>query len=201
MNRLKYILIALAVALSVIQQPAAGREIKDFFIEMPDELMPMLDRETRKDLVDICLSGMHTALPNKWQSTSTMAVVSKNFLSLYEDGEYRSQTSMALLYGAKDTTICIVRSIFSNADAESAIYFFDRNWRSLKGEKYILLPELSEFERGGERVIDDAQPIESLRIGIGVDGERSAHVEISTKTSDRKISYDWNGKRFVRRTE
>ena len=200
MKRISFILMIMLALLGTTAQRSEAREIKDFFISMPNELMLMLDEGTRRDLVDICLSGMHTALPNKWQGNSTMSILTEDFLSMFEDSEYHVHTCMALLYGKKDTTLCVIRTL-NTPEQASDIRFYDTSWRELKTGKIVKLPETDDFGHDEQKVAANPLRVELLRIGITVVGDHTAHLEMSTNTSAHSIFYDWNGKRFVKRKE
>ena len=49
MRKYIFIIMAAAALWSALPQSSEAREIKDFFISMPDSLMPMLDENARKD--------------------------------------------------------------------------------------------------------------------------------------------------------
>lgn len=200
MKRFTVILAAAVALLSAIPQRSEARTMKDFFISMPDELMPMLDEGTRKDLVDICLSGMRTALPNNWRGTSSLSLLNDYFLVLCEDSECHVQTVMTLLHSKTDTIVCVVRTL-ATPEPASEIRFYSTKWRELKTEKLVKLPDVAEFERDEQKVALSPMRVELLRIGIQAGDDHSAQLNITTNTSANDIRYDWNGKRFVRRKQ
>ncbi|MBO4730235.1 MAG: DUF3256 family protein, partial [Bacteroidaceae bacterium] len=131
---MRTILFVLLAAIGL--ENGEARVMKDFFIAMPDSLMPMLDNNARKDMVDICMSGMNTALPNEWDCMSVLQKLTDNFLQLREDSEGIVTTRMALLTHGQDTVVCMVRTLRTQQPM-SEVQFFNSHWQEVKADKYI----------------------------------------------------------------
>lgn len=174
--------------------------MKDFFIAMPDSLMPMLDSNARKDLVDICLSGMNTALPNEWDGTSVLQRLTDNFLQLREDSEGIVITRMALLTHGKDTVICMVRTL-RTPQPMSEVQFFDSRWREKKTGKHIRLPLPTEFVRDKDKLTEGVLPVEFMQADLQATEQGDVTLSFTTNTSANAITYRWKGKKFVRGKE
>ena len=194
----KYVRTILFVLLAAIgMENGEARVMKDFFIAMPDSLMPMLDNNARKDLVDICLSGMNTALPNEWDGTSVLQKLTDNFLQLREDSEGIVTTQMALLANGKDTVICMVRTLRTPQPA-SEVQFFNSHWQEVKADKHIAIPLYSEFVRDDSKLSEGALPVELMQANLQTTERGGATLTFTTNTSANAIIFQWKGKKFVR---
>lgn len=202
----KYALLTIfsAALLGIVPLKGGARLIKDFFITMPDSLMPMLDENARKDLVDIFQSGMKTALPNDWRGASTLLSLTDNYLQLREDSEGAVITDIVLLPTGKDTIVCVARTLRVPQPA-SEILFFNSQWQELKTEKFIKAPALSEFahsaaQGSAQEIPGPVIPVEFIQVSMAAAEQDSNGItlEFSTNTSPTKIRYRWSGKKFIR---
>ena len=195
---IKYVRTILFVLLTALGlQDAGARVIKDLFIAMPDSLMPMLDNNARKDLVDICLSGMTTALPNEWDGMSVVQKLTDNFLQLREDSEGIVTTRMALLTHGKDTVVCMVRTLRTPQPA-SEVQFFNSRWQELNADKLIQMPLPTEFVRDDEKLTEGVLPVELVEADLQMTERGDATLTFTTNTSANAIVFQWKGKKFVR---
>lgn len=200
MRKYIFIIMAAAALWSALPQSSEAREIKDFFISMPDSLMPMLDENARKDLVDICLSGMKTVLPNEWNGTSALLKLTANHLQLREDSEGIVITDMAMLTKGKDTLICLVRTL-RTPQPTSEVLFYGSDWHEQNTTKRISLPDLSEFPRNESKLTEGIMPVELMQTDLDITEQGAASLTFSTNLSDHTIIFRWNGKKFVRNKE
>ncbi|MBP5629646.1 MAG: DUF3256 family protein [Bacteroidaceae bacterium] len=194
-NYVRTIVFVLLASLGL--QDGEARVMKDFFIAMPDSLMPMLDANARKDLVDICMSGMSTALPNEWDGTSMMQKLTDTFLQLREDSEGLVTTRMALITHGRDTVICVVRTL-STPQPTSELQFFNSQWQEQNVEHFIKLPSLTEFLRDEEKLPEGILPVEFMQADLQTNERGGATLTFSTNTSSNVISFRWKGKKFLR---
>lgn len=194
-NHVRTIVFVLLASLGL--QDGEARVMKDFFIAMPDSLMPMLDANARKDLVDICMSGMSTALPNEWDGTSMMQKLTDTFLQLREDSEGLVTTRMALITHGRDTVICVVRTLCT-PQPSSELQFFNSRWQEQSVEHFIKLPLLTEFTRDEEKLPEGILPVEFMQADLQTSERSSATLTFTTNTSSNVISFRWKGKKFLR---
>ena len=194
----KYVRTTLFVLLAAIGlENGEARVMKDFFIAMPDSLMPMLDNNARKDMVDICMSGMNTALPNEWDCMSVLQKLTDNFLQLREDSEGIVTTRMALLTHGKDTVVCMVRTL-RTPQPMSEVQFFNSRWQEVKADKYIKMPLPTEFVRDNEKLSEGILPVEFTEADLQITERGDTTLTFTTNTSANAIRFRWNGKAFVR---
>ena len=189
-----YLLAMLSLTLS---QASIARVMKDLFIAMPVSLMPMLDENARKDLVDICLSGMTTSLPNEWGGTSALQKLTDNYLKLREDSEGTVVTDMALLPRGKDTVVCVVRTL-RTPQPVSEVQFFNSRWQELKADKLLKLPDMEEFPRSSDLLTEGVLPVEFMEATLDATEQGGIVLAFTTNTSKHRICFRWNGKKFLK---
>lgn len=190
---MRYFLLALLPL--TLAQVSIARVMKDLFIAMPVSLMPMLDENARKDLVDICLSGMTTSLPNEWGGTSALQKLTDNYLKLREDSEGTVVTDMALLPAGRDTVVCVVRTL-RTPQPVSEVLFFNSRWQELKADKLLKLPDMEEFPRSNDLLTEGVLPVEFMEAALDVTEQGGIVLTFTTNTSKHRICFRWNGKKF-----
>lgn len=187
-----------------IQNPSGSkqsepRRMKDFFVLMPDSLMPMLEQSTRKDLVDIAESKMTTALDNDWGGRSRLQTITADYLMLIEDIADSITVEMALLPRSKDTLICLIRTI-PLPQKDSELFLFNTRWQQQKPKGDIagaaLSPTHAQYLRlqqkaDGVSVVATMQPVTPLGDPFG----RPANKE------QTEVVYKWSGSKFVRQKQ
>lgn len=196
-----WIAVLVIVPIAVVAQSdvAAVRsgKIKDFFVSMPDSLMPMLGKNERKDLIDIAESGMTTALDNDWNGRSRILALKDNYMSLLEDVADSITVEMALLPRTKDTLICLIRTIpLPRKDSELQI--FDNNWKLQK-----LGGDISQYAFSSTRALDISL-LPDTKDGVCImttmrqlDNLNDPQAFPATAREEKAV-YKWNGRRFVR---
>lgn len=182
-----------------------ARTMTDFFIDMPDSLMPMLSQNARKDLIDFYRSGMKPILPNEWSANSQLTKVEKSLIELCEDSRGVVTTTFAMLnLKSRDTVICMVRTI-KCPQPDSEIFFFSANWEPLKTRHYITLPSEQETRPATDHSVVDYTSISLASkdsIGFTLDIAIDATDDVSDASPDRKrtFRYEWNGSKFTKKT-
>lgn len=121
-----------------------AKEMKDFFKEIPDSLLPVLTRSNRLDLIDFATSKVNGTVKNIYDGTSRMERLTSNYLKLDETSA--TKVEMLFLPQQSDSIgiICIVRTYFCPI-AESEITFYTLKWDLLSSVQFIKLPELKNF--------------------------------------------------------
>lgn len=135
MIRKVYCIICLLVALQIV----TAQEIKDLFIQMPDTLLPYLTKVNRADCIDFLASNMKAEVKNRFDQTTEMTSLSKDYLALTLSAQ--SKYEMKLL-PTSDTTniICSVYTYEGNVP-NSHIKFYTTDWKELSTEQFLSLPE------------------------------------------------------------
>lgn len=171
--------------------------MKDYFIAMPDSLMPMLDPNARKDLVDIAESGMTSALDNDWGGRSRIKTLTHNYLMLIEDIADSVTVEMALLPRGKDTLICVVRTI-PLPQKDSELTFFNSHWQEIKPRGDIAGACLSPTDVLYLRLLPDATNGVSIVAAKQQISNLSDPLGRPAVERQDSVIYTWNGSKFVR---
>ena len=119
-----------SAGLSQAAEPAA-----QLFVAMPDSLVPSIEVNRRKDLIDLFHAGQKAQVDNKLGGTTAMTLLQDNGLTV----DLSQQSQMALhLYPTDrgDTLIALVNTVYGPA-ADSRIRFFDSSWRELPASKHM----------------------------------------------------------------
>lgn len=126
-----FFLSAVATALmSQAVEPAA-----QLFAAMPDSLVPSLEVNRRKDLIDLFHAGQQAQVTTKLGGTARMTQLQENLVVL----SLSQQSRMALyLYTTtgNDSVVALVNTVYAPA-GDSRIRFFDGAWQELPASKYI----------------------------------------------------------------
>lgn len=134
-----FFLSAVATALmSQAVEPAA-----QLFAAMPDSLVPSLEVNRRKDLIDLFHAGQSAQVTTKLGGKAQMTELQEQSLVI----ALSEQSQMALhLYTThdNDTLVALVNTVYAPA-GDSRIRFFNNAWRELPASKYIELPTHDDF--------------------------------------------------------
>lgn len=134
-----FFLSAVATALmSQAVEPAA-----QLFAAMPDSLIPSLEVNRRKDLIDLFHAGQSAQVTTKLGGKAQMTELQEQSLVI----ALSEQSQMALhLYTThdNDTLVALVNTVYAPA-GDSRIRFFNSAWRELPASKYIELPTRDDF--------------------------------------------------------
>ena len=186
---------------------AKAQTMEDLFLSMPDSLLPMLDNEAKKDLLDFYKSNMEPKLPNNWGTKSKLTKMETDFLQLEEDEHGTVTTSLAILPNkGKDLVVCMITTIkMPQPDSELFVYKVKRNietdtdeWTPLDTKKIITLPSTTEK---GESV----PMVEYMEIKLIPQNNGYHSLEISTDNTDGQDDvkkpavsiFKWNGTKFT----
>jgi hypothetical protein len=180
---------------------AGARTMTDFFVDMPDSLMPMLSQNARKDLIDFYRSGMKPLLPNEWSANSQLTKVSDDLVELSEDSHAAVSTTMTLLsLKGRDTLICMVRTI-SCPQPDSEIFFYTTSWKPLARQQYIALPAAKATRQVTEGSLVDYVSMSlsrtSARIALDVTIDAADGVVDASADKKQVFRYEWNGSKFT----
>lgn len=134
-----FFLSAVATALmSQAVEPAA-----QLFAAMPDSLIPSLEVNRRKDLIDLFHAGQSAQVTTKLGGQAQMTQLQEQSLVI----DLSEQSRMALyLYTTtgNDSVVALVNTVYAPA-GDSRIRFFDSAWRELPASKYIEQPTRDDF--------------------------------------------------------
>lgn len=125
----------------------ASRPIRQWFVAMPDSLMPLLTQNNRLDCIDFMDCGMEAVVTNRMDGKSRMAVLTDAYLHV----GYTASTDVTMrLLPLNDSTdvLCMVTTVKAPVK-DSRICFYDEGWRLLEVGSFLTKPELADFRPTG----------------------------------------------------
>lgn len=139
--KLRRLFFLSAIATALVSQ--AAEPAAQLFVSMPDSLVPSIEVNRRKDLIDLFHAGQQAQVTTKLGGTARMTQLQENLVVL----SLSQQSQMALhLYTThdNDTLVALVNTVYAPA-GDSRIRFFNSAWRELPASKYIELPTRDDF--------------------------------------------------------
>lgn len=205
MKSLLLTLIALLVSLSAGAQLTASGA----FTTAPADIFPLLDKNTRLDMVDYYNSGLATPSSNRLQGRS--AITSLTPTSLTVKITDASSAQIAILPAGNDTIIAVVSTV-ATPGLDSTIKFYDKTWRQLTANKYFTAPGWNDWMAQGHDSSEVTAYTPFMLASFFIDTENgtlTATNNLSTFLDEDTykavapalnptITYKWNGKRFAR---
>lgn len=128
----RVLFISAIVTAGVLQaiEPAA-----QWFAAMPDSLVPTIEVNRRKDLIDLFHAGQKAQVATQLGGLAQMTQLQENSLTV----ALSEQSQMAMhLYTthSNDTLVVLVNTVYAPA-SDSRIRFFNSQWQELPASKYI----------------------------------------------------------------
>ena len=139
--KLRKLFLISAIATALVSQ--AAEPAAQLFVSMPDSLVPSIEVNRRKDLIDLFHAGQQAQVTTKLGGTARMTQLQENLVVL----SLSQQSRMALyLYTTtgNDSVVALVNTVYAPA-GDSRIRFFNSAWRELPASKYIELPTRDDF--------------------------------------------------------
>lgn len=131
--KLRKLLLIPAIATALVSQ--AAEPAAKLFVTMPDSLVPTIEVNRRKDLIDLFHAGQKAQVTTRLGGTAQMTELQENRLALS-----LSEQSQMLLQSYTtdkgDTLVALVNTVYAPA-GDSRLRFFDGGWRELPASKYI----------------------------------------------------------------
>ena len=126
-----------------------AQELRSLFVAMPDSVLPLLTKTNRMDCIDFLDSNMKAEVKNRFNNTSELKVLTKDYLEL----QLTSQSSVEMkLLPMNDSVkvVCMVHTVCGPV-CDSEITFYDTQWKQLPSKNFITLPDSSSFRMGTMR--------------------------------------------------
>lgn len=120
-----------------------AQELRPLFVAMPDSVLPLLTKTNRMDCIDFLDSNMKAEVKNRFNKTSELKVLTKDYLEL----QLTSQSSVEMkLLPMNDSVkvVCMVHTVCGPV-CDSEITFYDTQWKQLPSKNFITLPEVDRF--------------------------------------------------------
>ena len=119
----------------------AQKQMKDYWVAMPDSVVPYLNKTKRTEMVDFYQMGVKAETFNLLQGATTLDSLTATFADVTLNPTARIQLSLLPTTGG-DTLICMSRTYYGEAP-ETTVSFYDSQWRPIPSAGLLptILPE------------------------------------------------------------
>ncbi len=202
MRHIKSIILLTIVCFTVLGE---AKTIRDFFVSEPDDILIVLPKRNRLDMLDYFDVGQKVATANNFaddprdttklnsdNSTSKLIDVTDSYLAL--SLTKATQVEFKLLTTAKNDSVIMVVTTASLPAKDSHVAFFDTNWCRLNDNKFFKSPDVSDFIKKGtnkqkKNEILKLIPFHTISYTLSPDnGDITAHLNLK----DIIIKEDWD---------
>lgn len=111
------------------------------FAAAPQSVFPLLDKNTKLDMIDYHASGSTTPSKNKLDGKSRISAISDDDLKI--EMTDASSYQLAILPAGSDSIIAVISTVATPAH-DSHISFYDRTWKKLP-DTYFKAPEIIDW--------------------------------------------------------
>ena len=140
MKQKLYILLLFCLSITTLM---ASTPIRQWFVTMPDSIMPLLTKNDRLDFIDFIDSRMDAVVTNRLDGKSRMTQLTDDYLHI----EYTKANDITMkLLPVNDTThiLCMVTTMNTSV-RDSRIAFFAEGWQPLPTTTHFTEPLKSQF--------------------------------------------------------
>ena len=198
--------------------PANAQQAKQYFVSMPDTILPLLTETNRADCIDFLESNMRAIVTNRLDGKSEMTKLTDNYIEI-KLSEQSSWQMKVLALNDSTQVICTVFTACAPA-CDSHIKFYTTQWESLSLADYIqTMPTLSDYLPQLNETDYDIQTLNAvkqadlllIKMQLSADDntlvcsfdtpqymEKSAAQKL-TPLLQKPIVYNWNSGKFVRK--
>ena len=184
---------------------ASAQDMRAVFLNAPDKIFPLLTGNDRADLVDFIEAGMTAKVSNRLDGASELHELGHDYLMLATTAS--STMQMKLLPVKGDTIICVVKTLKAEA-ADSRICFYDKEWNMLNADEMFCFPSIGDFFTSDADGCMDICDIYLVSLTLSATDNSlvaeytmPAYMSVDdakrVKPLLRKLTYLWNGERFV----
>ena len=199
--------IAAAVILAAPALHAGARTAADFFAEAPAQVLPLLDRNARLDMLDYHRHQLPTTTPNHFDGAAKVLAESDGCLDVQVSRDANIQFAVVPLKG--DTLIAVIETVLTPV-ADSGITFYRTDWTPARTQP--AMPAASDFiPKDKRKELKDAELPQSAYIRVSYDDAKGVFTFINTTPAyytsvDRpeglgamrhSIAMRFDGKKFV----
>lgn len=131
-------LALMGAALTGMAQTSAA----DLFTSAPQNVFPLLDQNTRLDMVDYYKNGMSTPSQNSLDGRSLITEMTPASLTVKMTDS--SAMQIVELKGPKGSVVALISTV-ATPGLDSNIKFFDSDWKPLSTESYFVKPGWKEW--------------------------------------------------------
>ena len=205
---MKKYLLSLTVALGSLTA-LAQTTAADLFTSAPQSVFPLLDRNTRLDMVDYYKNGMATPSQNQLEGRSLITEMTPESVTVKMSDSSASQ--LVELKGNNGAIIALINTV-ATPGLDSNIKFFDAQWNPLPSDNFFVQPGWKEWltESGRQHEMDVTMQVPFMLSSYRIDPSTST-LTLTNNLSrflDKEIyddlssylnptlTYTWTGKEF-----
>lgn len=200
-------LLLILLLLCCVVPAANAQDVRKFFIEAPDSVLPLLPRNSRADCIDFADAGMQYPVANLLDGKCVIKEISDDYILLQTSGI--STMQMKLLPNGEDFLVCVVNTVFAES-ADSRIAFFDSAWKRLDDKSLFMAPAIKDFFMDVNGCNKTMESCDIYLVTLKLDKEdyslvaeytmplyMSAAEASKVQPALKRLVYRWNGVRFV----
>lgn len=182
---------------------------REAFISAPRRVIPLIDNNTRLDMLDYFNSGMKTASTNALNGKSSVTALSDDAISIRLTDA--STIDIAVLPCGNDTLIAVIKTVATPAP-DSKLSVYSKDWKSDLTSRTFAKPALKDWltPEGRKNQASVESVIPFLLVGYSYDPAAST-LTLTDNTSQfmpadvfatisgylsPKLVYRWNGQKF-----
>ncbi len=196
-------LLALAGALTASAQLTA----ESAFTSAPAEVFPLLERNSRLDMIDYFRSGLETPTANRLDGGSRVTSLTDKEVALSLSDASCAQ--LVLLPAGSDTLIAVVKTL-SMPGKDSTVKFYTSSWKPVDSADLFKAPSMEDWIAKGHSVreVSDVTPFMISSIAIAPE---SGNLTVTNNLSSflgpdvygsvasallPTLTYTWDGRRY-----
>lgn len=199
-------LALMGAALTGMAQTSAA----DLFTSAPQNVFPLLDQNTRLDMVDYYKNGMSTPSQNSLDGRSLITEMTPASLTVKMTDS--SAMQIVELKGPKGSVVALISTV-ATPGLDSNIKFFDSDWKPLPTESYFVKPGWKEWltDSGRQNQDEVTMQVPFMLASYRIDPEsgtltltnnlshfldKALYDDLSTYLRPQLV-YLWNGKNYT----
>lgn len=199
-------LALMGAALTGMAQTSAA----DLFTSAPQNVFPLLDQNTRLDMVDYYKNGMSTPSQNSLDGRSLITEMTPASLTVKMTDS--SAMQIVELKGSKGSVVALISTV-ATPGLDSNIKFFDSDWKPLPTESYFVKPGWKEWltDSGRQNQDEVTMQVPFMLASYRIDPEsgtltltnnlshfldKALYDDLSTYLRPQLV-YLWNGKNYT----
>lgn len=137
-----YKLVAIALLLLLTTSIASARKLSEFFVHMPNSILPLFSDVNRADCIDFIASNMEAKVTNRLEGQSVMDTLTTDYLHIQVTKA--STFALKMLPYKKDTLLVAIHTVKA-PEGDSEVTVYNQHWRKLKTADFVHVPVLDDF--------------------------------------------------------
>ena len=147
----RYIVIALLGMFFPLQLLA--QDVAVFFTSMPLDLMPSVEKNRRKDLIDLYNDNRTAVIQNSFNTGVRIQKMTDDYILMQSDRNSFEIILLSLINESK--MICTIQTVCAPV-CDSKISFYTTDWKPLDASNFITIADASSFVKDDIELDDEA---------------------------------------------